>query len=209
MARERLKLVAKGREHLASSPLDRAYGYEVNWRNVSALFEIARGYKHPSFVYFIGHRDDGPVKIGYAKNPLKRLRTMQTGNPRQLRIEHVIVGDRGVEQLLHEMWEPLAIVALRNQRRPDSPPGTEWFRSEIREELFPVIESVADVQVELLKNGRSLTPEATESLLRGAHKEFERKPHSHEEVRRLAQGGGYIVTKTRGKNGRGDLHSRR
>lgn len=197
------KRASTGKEHPPPlSPVDKAFGYEINWQNVSPVFEATREFKAPSYVYLIGEGEDGPVKIGFAKDPIKRLRAMQTGNSQRLRIEHMIVGDKQIEKLLHETWEPLAIISLRNVSRPDSPPGTEWFFPEIREELFPIIESVAEVQIDMLKQGYSISPEGTESLLRGAHKQFGReKPSPIEGVRRLARGSGYVVSKTRNKKG--------
>jgi hypothetical protein len=83
-----------------TSPLDKAAGHEVAWRRVSDVFDAARQIRNCKFVYFIGEDDDGPVKIGVAKDPISRLRAMQTGNPRRLRVEHVLVGDMDVEKLL-------------------------------------------------------------------------------------------------------------
>lgn len=58
------------------------------------------------FVYFAQEADDGPVKIGTARNPVKRLAMLQTGNPRDLQLRVVVPGDSRVEQSLHwRFWE--------------------------------------------------------------------------------------------------------
>src|SRR2546423_1912720 len=111
------------------SPIDKAHPREVIWANVSEIFETSRGIKGCCFVYAIGEDGDGPVKIGKAKDPIKRLRTMQTGNPRRLRIEAAIVGDRHIEKLLQEIWEAHAIRSIRQETKKDAPPGTEWFEA--------------------------------------------------------------------------------
>lgn len=58
-----------------------------------------------STVYIIDEGDDeGPVKIGVTgvgQTAVVRLATLQTGNPRKLRIVHVGPGDYGVESYVH------------------------------------------------------------------------------------------------------------
>lgn len=71
-----------GRNRQPKSPLDKANGYELDWDRTPRIFEVARGINNVSFVYFIGERDNGPLKIGKAVDPINRLRAMQTGNPR-------------------------------------------------------------------------------------------------------------------------------
>jgi hypothetical protein len=61
------------------------------------------------FVYFIQEQNDGPIKIGYSARPEKRLSDLQTGNPDQLHLRHVIPGDRQVERQLHRRFEPARI----------------------------------------------------------------------------------------------------
>lgn len=131
---------------LASSPLDKATAAEVVWDQVSDLFNLARGIGDVCFVYVIAEADDGPVKIGVAKDPISRLRAMQTGNPRRLRLEYVLLGDKTLERRLHEYWEPWAIRSSRNSKKADTAPGTEWFKPEVREKLFPIMETAADTQ---------------------------------------------------------------
>jgi hypothetical protein len=41
-----------------------------------------------SYVYLISESDEGPVKVGVAGNPYARIRELQTGNPKRLRLVH-------------------------------------------------------------------------------------------------------------------------
>jgi hypothetical protein len=61
------------------------------------------------FVYFIQDGENGPVKIGLSNEPDKRISKLQTGNPRELFLRHVIPGDRAVENQLHKRFEPARI----------------------------------------------------------------------------------------------------
>jgi hypothetical protein len=54
-----------------------------------------------SVVYFVQAGDDGPVKIGYASDFLKRLSALQTGCPDQLRVLGMFPGGPSEEKELH------------------------------------------------------------------------------------------------------------
>lgn len=165
-----------------ASPIDKAKPQQVIWQQVAPLFEAARILANPSFVYFIGEPDNGPVKIGVAKDPIARVRGMQTGNPRRLRIEHVLIGDRDTEQLLHEMWESDRLTA-------------EWFTPEIRERLLPVVARAAEKQIAFLtQTTGDLELVDLERLIRQAHGEFDIVARPRDVVRKLAAGSGYVVT---------------
>jgi hypothetical protein len=41
-----------------------------------------------AFVYIIQDGDAGPIKIGWAINPFERLKHLQVGNPRRMRLIH-------------------------------------------------------------------------------------------------------------------------
>lgn len=190
-------LRAKGRYQ---SPLDRAAGFELDWSKTSPLFNAARKIDKPCFVYLIAEGEDGPLKIGKAVDPVKRLREMQTGNSRRLRVERIILGDRDAEKLLHEMWEPFAIVSSRNKTRAGAPPGTEWFKDEIRENIFPIFDEIAARQAEVVERAGSIDAEISEAYIRSAHRRNGYVAHSHEEIRQLAAGPGYVVSRDR-RNG--------
>jgi len=56
-------------------------------------------------VYFIqAGGDDGPVKIGWSLNPMKRLRSLQTGSGQVLRLLAVMPGDRKKERAMHRAF---------------------------------------------------------------------------------------------------------
>jgi hypothetical protein len=174
------------------SPIDKARPHEVVWQQVAPMFERARGIENASFVYFIGEPDDGPVKIGQAKDPVGRVRTMQTGNPRRLRIEHVLLGTREMEQLLHEMWEPFAIVSPARATKVDLGPGTEWFGPEIREKLMPIVETAVERQLDFLETAPSpIQPSDLAECVREAHADHDFVFRPRDVVRLLGATVGY------------------
>jgi hypothetical protein len=179
------------------SPLDGAKAYEVVWQQVADIFELGRQIKNPLFVYFIGEGEDGPVKIGLAKDPFKRVRGMQTGNSRRLRVEHAILGDRAIEHLLHEMWKQYAIVPSHRAGRVSAHPGTEWFEAEIRDKLYPVIPTIVEKQREYvfgaIDKGEDLTFAETERALREAHGAHGVVAHRPHETRLLGKHAGYVA----------------
>lgn len=69
------------------------------------------------YVYFIQLGDSGPIKIGHAKNPIKRLKALQIGSHKQLRLLAVTPGDAATEKELHREFQVLRI-------------GGEWFQAE-------------------------------------------------------------------------------
>lgn len=175
--------------------LDKAHGYEIMWPRVSPLLEACRRVEDASFVYVIGETEDaGPLKIGVAKDPIARLRGMQTGNPRRLKIEGVLLGDRELEQLLHEMWEFYAIPSVRQRGKVDAAPGTEWFRPEIREAILPIIETAAEGQLKHLgrHEGGPVYCEDLSTIVRAAHGQHGVVATKRDEVRLLARTAGYV-----------------
>jgi hypothetical protein len=187
----RRRLAQPARKRVLLSPLDRAKGSDVIWPQVAPLFEAARGLVGATFVYLIGE-EDGPIKIGEAKDPIRRLREMQTGNPRRMRVEYVLLGDAHTERLLHEMWESFAIVAPHKQGRRDAHPGTEWFRADAREQLLPIIATAAQLQAKAIsRSADPLDREQLESLIRQAHGFHGFVAQKRDEVRLLAVGGDY------------------
>lgn len=77
------------------------------------------------FVYFIQQEDGGPVKIGKAERPDRRLDCLQLGNPNILVIRAVCLGGLGAERRLHRHF--------KNDRI-----DREWFR------CSPALESLMD-----------------------------------------------------------------
>jgi hypothetical protein len=58
----------------------------------------------PGYVYFIQADIGGPVKIGWAKDPAKRCRDLQTGSPHRLVVRAFIPGTIGDEARLHRQF---------------------------------------------------------------------------------------------------------
>lgn len=184
------------RKRKTSSPLDKAKGHEVIWSQVAGVFEAMRPYEGAIFVYVIGEPDDGMLKIGVSKDPIARLRTMQTGNPRRLRIEYVLAGSMQLEKLMHELWESHAIVSARNQGKHNVAPGTEWFKPEARETLLPIIADAAQRQIDYLSEQTgNVHAEDLERLIREAHADSGRVIHKRDQVRLLGQTVGYYVAR--------------
>lgn len=191
------------------SPIDKAKAHEIVWPNVSPIFEVTRPMEGACFVYVIGEADDGPLKIGLSKDPTARLRTMQTGNPRRLRIEYVLMGDMAIEKLLHELWEPFAIVSANSAGKVGAAPGTERFKPEARDQLLDIIHDAVDRQVEYLEdavfaalNGRSEEGPSYAELeyrVRQAHADSGMVAKGREEILLLAHGAGYVRASRRSR----------
>lgn len=104
----------------------------------------------PEFVYFIRawslvDEDDydwaetGPVKIGVARDPIQRLAELQCGNPLQLRIQQVILGNREVEQAYHKHWHDARIRG-------------EWFGNGAEEVIVALAREASRRQIEAHRN---------------------------------------------------------
>lgn len=175
--------------------MDKAAGYEMIWGNCSDIFDRGRGIKDVTFVYFIGERDGGCLKIGKAVDPIARLRGMQTGNPRRLVLEQVLFGDISVEKLFHELWEPFAIPSERNKGKVNERgAGTEWFRPEVREKLFPVVSVASQFQLDVLESPAESGMIEINDLERAvwdAHLYLGEVKNAHDETVFLAGGAGY------------------
>jgi T5orf172 domain len=66
-------------------------------------------------IYFVREGTDGHIKIGYAASVRKRLRTIQTGNPRPLTVLASVQGGYRHERFLQRRFKHLRIRG-------------EWFR---------------------------------------------------------------------------------
>lgn len=101
-----------------------------------------------AFVYVISEQPGGPLKIGTAGNPIRRLRELQVGNPRRLKIECVIYGGRETERMLHEYWQEHRIGGNVRRAALNAPyaADTEWFKAEARAEIIAATACIADHQ---------------------------------------------------------------
>lgn len=70
-----------------------------------------------SHVYLLQSGDSNEIKIGFSSQIGRRLRALQTGQPKRLKVLAMVNGDRTVESLLHRIFADFRI--------PDA--GTEWF----------------------------------------------------------------------------------
>lgn len=88
---------------------------------MQALAYFPNAQDEGSFIYFILQEEDrseelgGFIKIGVARNPRARLRELQTGNPRLLRLIALCRGDLETEKWLHQ-----ELVSYRSRG--------EWFQ---------------------------------------------------------------------------------
>ena len=133
--RERMRQIAKA-EHFAPRTLQAPRGDLGGW----------------CYIYFVS--DGSKIKIGRAVNVLNRLRAMQTGHPKPLRVLATVLAHKSVEPMLHRRFRAHQITR-----------GKEWFRA--APELTAFIERVArgrDPLAELLKDSRSV-PAASTSIL--------------------------------------------
>lgn len=67
------------------------------------------------YIYFITNEEEGLVKIGFSKNPLGRLKQIETANGGKLKLAKVIKGTRQEEVKYHKVFSRYKV------RR-------EWFR---------------------------------------------------------------------------------
>lgn len=58
------------------------------------------------FVYILQSQEDGYYKIGVSKNPQKRLSTLQTGNPSELKLINIYESKNAkrIEKKLHSLF---------------------------------------------------------------------------------------------------------
>lgn len=88
-----LRYAAWGEVRRARMDLDRrAYRVDATLRRIL---------ENPGHVYVIQAEHGGPVKVGRARDPRKRLASIQTGSPHRLRIIGLIVGGAWMERDLH------------------------------------------------------------------------------------------------------------
>lgn len=56
-------------------------------------------------IYVIVELETANCKVGYSRNPDKRLRELQTGNPNTLSILCTLEGDKPDERMIHDKWK--------------------------------------------------------------------------------------------------------
>lgn len=183
------------------TPLQKARGDELVWAQVAPVLEAGQEFADVCYLYFVGEEDEGPLKIGTAKDPVGRLRDLQVGNPRRLKIEYLLFGDVVLEKLMHQFWEDYAIFSVRTRKRVDAAPNTEWFKSEVRTALFPILKTAVELQLHAVENYR-FTAEWAEEYVRRAHITHGFIAKGRDEVRlarNAAGGGGGTITSRRSR----------
>lgn len=85
--------------------------------------------RYPGFIYFIQGESGGSVKIGYATDIEKRIKTLQTGFPETLVILKTYPGDTSDEAGIHEEFKEFR---LRG----------EWFKPDVLELADTTVEKV-------------------------------------------------------------------
>jgi Meiotically up-regulated gene 113 len=184
--------VGRGRQYA----LDGVQAAEINWAPIAAMFDHAIGRASATFVYFIAEQPDGPLKIGTAVDPIERRRQLQTGNPRHLRIERLVYGERRVESLLHRTFSGQVIPGSRERRSQFDgrfAVDTEWFSAESRPLILAAAEEIAERQLATDGATNLTLGQIVVDVVCGLP--IERTVG--DEVRLLAEGAGYVVHKLR------------
>lgn len=102
-------------------------------------------FERPEFIYFIRPLDgEGPVKIGRALDPLKRLRILQIGCWVPLAIWAVILSEvPGNESTQHEHWASARMHG-------------EWFGRDREDEILETADTIANAQMHAYEAGEQL-----------------------------------------------------
>jgi len=100
--------------------------------------DVALKYGGWAWIYFVGNRDLGIVKIGYTTKLKRRMASLRTGSPVPIKLFAVIFADASLETRLHEHfkssrkhgeWFTISadlehcIDDIKNQRVPDCVPA--------------------------------------------------------------------------------------
>jgi len=115
------------------------------------------------FVYFIQEGEDGPIKIGEAVHPVKRVEQMQTGNPRHLRVTAVVLAGRSTEWQLHGYWRAKAWIR------------GEWFGKGHEDAIVAKAVQIADAQMQAFDARESLDDIRDKVFVRELFRESERQ----------------------------------
>lgn len=124
--------------------------------------------KPPSFVYVIQAKGDTPIKVGVAKDVHARMRTLQTGNPRPLRLLYALPGAHALEATFHRK--------LRRSRLCG-----EWFDGPDVEGFLSEVQELAQHMVDTGDPGDYLPVEPDTSTSSGSVRYVDPDPVSPEE----------------------------
>lgn len=173
--------------------LSAAHGTEINWERVPQFLR-GRTTRSATFVYLIGEENDGPVKIGFAADPIRRLRELQTGNPRRLRIECLIFGNATTESLLHGYLQPHVIPGKRttSELNPTYNRETEWFKAEARDEIIRCFIAIASDHLAVVDQDFATDIDLINEALGDLMTELGYEIRLGDTVHQLAKSGGYV-----------------
>lgn len=129
-------------------------------------------------VYFIQAAENGPVKIGVADDPVKRITALQTAHHENLRLIRLLDGDSELEKVLHRRFSdihvrgewfrftpellsdelgvdlPLPILsAVRENKYPDSAIGRWLFEKNIPRSAFAARIGISEGHLSRLISG--------------------------------------------------------
>jgi len=129
--------------HRAAEVLADAIENEVRARQELAYVEyrkwlddaIERGGEGAGWIYFIQAVNGGPIKIGVTQNIHKRLDSLQTASPYQLRVLALIRGGQRLEQEYHRHFHMYRLSG--EWFEPAQPILAEVERINVRSELVP------------------------------------------------------------------------
>jgi predicted GIY-YIG superfamily endonuclease len=79
-----------------------------------------------TFVYIIAASPDGPVKIGYSKQPETRLKQLQTGHSEELHLYHTLSFERERAKLIERMMHKTLSLSRRTG---------EWFAIKVEDAM--------------------------------------------------------------------------
>jgi hypothetical protein len=88
-----------------------------------------------AFVYVVQAQGDSPIKVGTATDVRVRIKDLQTGNPRPLRLRAVLPGSYDLEHVLHKELAGYRMVG----EWFDDQPSIEWFLervNDLAEEMY-------------------------------------------------------------------------
>lgn len=98
-------------------------------------------------VYFIISEDKKHVKIGCSKDPLLRLKDLQTGNPYKLHILFTCYGDFQVEAGFHSVFSKYRVRGNTS----------EWFKVKDKLKLgLMILRGTQNIDPKTIKSGKDL-----------------------------------------------------
>ena len=102
-------------------------------------------------VYFIGRGRKGPIKIGFSKDPQKRMKSLQTGSAEPLSMLGLVKGGRAIEAIIHRRLARNRLHGEWFERCPE----VESFISSAQEEVDQILRTTARARGKVDKGERT------------------------------------------------------